>query len=136
MACAIILLHAFVPHHHHDCKGEAGLVFETEVACHCHHDGCPEGDCGHSHHPFDMCKLAEMLSHLVISTKDDEATFAVMVKADVHELFGMAAVLPTQGGMSIVPMNFRRLDAFQAAVIPCPPATGGWTLRGPPCRVA
>ena len=73
LACAIILLHAFVPHHHHDCEGQQGLIYECEVACHCdcsHHD-FPHGQNHHSHHPYSTCKLAEMLSHLVLSTKDD-----------------------------------------------------------------
>lgn len=83
LAYSIILLHAVVPHHHHDCGGGEGFVFEDEISCTCdnqvngdcchHHDAdgcCPYG--GHSHHPFDTCKLQDLLSQLVISTRDDK----------------------------------------------------------------
>ena len=79
LACAIILLHAVVPHHHHDCANEVGFVFETELNCHCHHDH--EGDNNQSSHPFDNCKLADMLSHLVLSTKEDENAISI-IKAE------------------------------------------------------
>lgn len=84
MACAIIMLHAVVPHHHHDCCGAVGITFETELDCHCdsdhhhHHPGCNH----HSHHPFDICLLQDMLSHLVISTSDDHYTAAAIIKAE------------------------------------------------------
>lgn len=133
LACAIILLHAVVPHHHHDCAGEEGLVFETELACHCDcdHDHDHDG-CGHSHHPFDTCKLAEMLSHLVLSTKDDEAAWASCVKADVHDLFGPMVVTLS----APLPAVWMTGDSPQPAVagtcLPQAPCTGAWSLRGPP----
>lgn len=65
LACSIIMLHAVVPHHHHCCADELGFVFEDEVECHC------DGDHHHSHHPFDTCKLQDLLSHLVLTTKDE-----------------------------------------------------------------
>ncbi|MBQ5975416.1 MAG: hypothetical protein IJL48_06895 [Bacteroidales bacterium] len=88
MACAIILLHAMVPHHHHDCEGMAGLVFETEMACHC---DCDHHDCDHhhSHHPFNTCGLQDMLSHLVIAPYD-ETSLVAYIQAEVHDCFVMA----------------------------------------------
>ena len=133
LACAIILLHAVVPHHHHDCADEEGFVFETELACHCDcdhdHDGCGHS---HSHHPFDTCKLAEMLSHLVLSTKEDEAVLASSIKADVHDLFG-PMMAPLSASLSEVLMTGDRpLPAVAGARLPQAPCMEGCQLRGPP----
>lgn len=92
VACAIIMLHAVVPHHHHDCCDAKGLTFETELACHCdcdHHDGDR-----HSHHPFNICLLQEMLSHLVISTSDDHLTTAALIKAESNQFIVLALFIP------------------------------------------
>ena len=65
MAGCIILLHCVVPHHDHDdCCG--GLVFENELTCHHDHHN---HDCDH---PDGCCKLQDLLSQLVISTKEDK----------------------------------------------------------------
>ena len=85
LACAIIMLHAVVPHHHHDCSEAKGFVFETEVACHCECD-YHECDHRHSHHPFNTCWLEEMLSHLVISTYD-ETNYVAYIQAEAHNSF-------------------------------------------------
>ena len=74
LACAIIMLHAVVPHHHHDCCEAKGLVFETEVACHCesnHH----ECDHRHSHHPFNTSHNSFILT--VPPVMDDMCTPSV-----------------------------------------------------------
>ena len=64
-AWCIIMLHSVVPHHDHDRCG-SGLVFENELDCQCdHHDH----DCDHHD---GCCKLQDLLSQLVISTKDDK----------------------------------------------------------------
>lgn len=90
LSCLIILVHAFVPHHHHDSDGELGIVFEDEVACHCdascdlHHDHD-----GASHHPFDICKLQELLSHLVLTTKEDESTWVVAADIELPMLLNI-----------------------------------------------
>lgn len=101
LACAIILVHAVVPHHHHDCCGTMGIVFEDEVSCHCHSNASPCQAChshspsGHHHtdsqHPFDLCKLQELLSHLVLSNKDQKTYLAVATIA-VHDL--LVALVP------------------------------------------
>lgn len=92
VACAIILLHAVVPHHHHDCEGAAGIVFESEAACHC---DCSHHECDHrSHHPFNICGLQDMLSHLVIAPYD-KTSLVAYIHAEVHECFVMA-VPPVQ----------------------------------------
>lgn len=73
VACAIILLHTFVPHHHHDTGMAEGFVFESELTCHDEHHDCHCcGDKEHSHHPFDICKLQDLLSQLTLSGKEDK----------------------------------------------------------------
>ena len=132
LACAIILTHAVVPHHHHDCDEGGGFVFETELACHCHHDDCPDGkDCGHSHHPFDMCKLAEMLSHLVLSTKENETAFALSAQADVHELLDLLAPATMQDVMGVTLLGHLMWRPLKT-LLPVQPQVGGMSFRGPP----
>lgn len=79
LANIIILVHAVVPHHHHDCRGADGFVFENELTCSCDESECGEcheTDCHehhrHTHHPFGNCKLHDLLSKLVLNTKDEK----------------------------------------------------------------
>lgn len=80
IACAIILLHTFVPHHHHDVEGGEGFVLESELVCNdqgvcCHGQDCHHNQENHdqeSHHPFDICKLQQLLSQLVLNERDDK----------------------------------------------------------------
>lgn len=79
LASAIILLHVVVPHHHHDCAEGVGLVFENELACHCHDVGDePDGDSGRSHHPLDGCGLQHLLPQLTLAS-DEKWGHALLV---------------------------------------------------------
>lgn len=81
LACGIIMLHVVVPHHHHDCAEGVGLVFENELACHCHDVGdAPDGDSGRSHHPLDGCGLQHLLSQLTLAS-DEKWGHALLVAA-------------------------------------------------------
>ena len=131
LACAIILMHAIVPHHHHDCEGEAGFVFESELTCHCDHDGCRHEE-GHSHHPFDNCKLADMLSHLVLTTKDDEMAFSLSLKADEHDLPDMMAAISQWVTLSLMETSDRAPHHPFAVPILQTPLVGSLALRAPP----
>jgi hypothetical protein len=133
LACAIILLHAIVPHHHHDCANERGLIFETEINCHCSHQHHTH-DCDehHSDHPFDICRLADMLSHLVLNTKEDEHLMAQVVKAEVHDL--MTAFLPSRNAI-IAATGCHCLMPAQPDVpwtLPSTSLAGCHSLRAPP----
>lgn len=89
LAVSIILMHAMVPHHHHDCCGGRGFVFENEVACHCNGDYmCGNDCCDHegSNHPLNRCRLQDLLSKLVISQKSDEL-LSVLKCVPVLDLF-------------------------------------------------
>ena len=133
LACAIILLHAIVPHHHHDCADAAGLVFETELNCHCSHQHHSH-DCDdhHSDHPFDICRLADMLSHLVLNTKEDDNLLTLVVKADVYHFFW--AVLPTMDAAITAPESGLTTfaDSDKPWSLPLPPLADGHSLRAPP----
>lgn len=135
LACAIILLHAVVPHHHHDCDGEVGIVFETELGCHHHHPHHADanGECNHhSDHPFDICRLADMLSHLVLNTKDDEQLLDMQAQAEAVHL--TADMLPAAGcGMcEMESLPARRMPQLRTSAMPQPPLVGGEARRGPP----
>ena len=132
MACAIIFLHAVVPHHHHDCGEESGLIFETEITCHCsHHHHSDDGN-EHSDHPFGICHLADMLSHLVLNTKEDEQLFSLLVKAEAHDLLSVA--LPATGLTCCEPVCHRRLyyPVDRTPALPVSPLACGQGLRAPP----
>lgn len=120
-ACFIIVLHSVVPHHHHDCW-DGGLVFENELECHCdHHDH----DCDHHD---GCCKLQDLLSQLVISTKDDKwlvindqwsvisgQWFDITEGTDVPDL-------PVVGSFSLQPPTLNYAAGYASTA----------TLRGPP----
>lgn len=131
VACAIILLHAIVPHHHHDCCGAKGFVFETEVTCHCdvdHHDV----DHHHSHHPFDICWLQDMLSHLVIASYD-ETNLCAYIQAEVHNTFvlSMPPVLEDLCTAAVAEGTVRWL--YGAIPLTNAPRADVHALRAPPC---
>ncbi len=137
LACTIILVHAIVPHHHHDCADVRGFVFETEINCHCshqHHSHDCNNNCNdhHSDHPFDICRLADMLSHLVLNTKEDDNLIAWVVKVEVHNL--LSAVMPTMGiPISTAESELSTLSSpDEPWSLTLPPLTGGHSLRGPP----
>ena len=132
VACAIIMLHAVVPHHHHDCHDVKGLTFETEVACHCdldhNHHNCEH----HSHHPFNICLLQEMLSRLVISTSDDHFASAAFFKAESNQFIVLA--LPLSQPELLVPIQPNRHVWWSSGTAPLVPAPtlGANGLRAPP----
>ena len=136
LACAIIMLHAVVPHHHHDCCDAKGLTFETEFDCHCdsdhhHHPGCHH----HSHHPFDICLLQDMLSHLVISTSDDHHTVAASIRAESNTfVFWAIPSLYRELPNPVVPIRqvWGATGPIPLTSAPAPDANG---LRAPPAFV-
>lgn len=135
VACAIIMLHAVMPHHHHDCDDAMGITFETELACHCdcdhnHHD-CDH----HSHHPFNICLLQEMLSHLVISTSDDELLSSALIKAESNSFIVLA--IPGLQSEGLMPMLPTRLVWWPSGTTPlfAAPTSGAVGLRAPPAMV-
>lgn len=137
VACAVIMLHAVVPHHHHDCCNAMGLTFETELACHCdcnHHLDCNHSnDCDHhSHHPFNICLLQEMLSRLVISTSDDHFASAAFFKAESNQFIVLA--LPLSQPELLVPIQPNRHVWWSSGTAPLVPAPtlGANGLRAPP----
>lgn len=135
VACTIIMLHAVVPHHHHDCHEAKGLTFETEVACHCDCDH-NHHDCGHhSHHPFNVCLLQEMLSHLVISTSDDELLSAALIKAESNSFILLA--IPGLQIQQLMPLLPTRLVWRSSGTTPLfsASASGAIALRAPPIGV-
>lgn len=82
-----------------------GIVFESEVNCHCGDACCEEhdhahSDCchhdGNSKHPFDFCKLQDLLSHLVLNTKDDKALFPVLLPQEAAQLNWMVLFVDMQ----------------------------------------
>ena len=136
LACSIILMHAFVPHHHHDCEGGMGIVFEDEINCHCDCDHHDHHSCAHhhggSHHPFEVCLLQEMLSHLVLSTNDDEQYLAALIQAEAQAFFTLAEPVVSLGleAPIVLVQDFRR--ASDSVPRLTAPVLGAYALRGPP----
>ena len=73
-----------------------------------------------------------MLSHLVLSTKEDEAALASCIKADVHDLFVMMVPALQMGIASMEEAVGRRFPAVEVIPLPQAPDLGSHPLRGPP----
>ena len=124
-AWCIIMLHSVVPHHHHDCC-DGGLVFENELECQCdhhdhendHHDGC--------------CKLQDLLSQLVISTKDDKFFLSGQWSVVSGQWSALSGQWPVVGGQWSFVDYGRRLEYYdRAELLPSCYVTAE-SLRGPP----
>lgn len=130
LACAIIMLHAVVPHHHHDCHNAIGLTFETEVGCHC--DSNHHHDHRHTHHPYNICLLQDMLSHLEFSTCDDHLSSAALIKAEASSYLVLAIpCLVLEQQAPVLPVH---LLWWPSGTVPpiVAPLVGTMGLRAPP----
>lgn len=146
LACAIIMMHAVVPHHHHDAGCGVGLVFETEIGCHCDDeqdvDGCAthhrDACCHHDHgskHPFDVCKLQELLSHLVLNTKDDKMLLAALLPVLSHD-FQVDLFIPADSPLLLAQTEGCGWRCTVGEVpLPNCPAASAVSRRGPPCLI-
>ena len=120
MACFIIVLHSVVPHHHHDCC-DGGLVFENELRCtHDHHNH----DCDHHD---GCCKLQDLLSQLVISTKDDKFFLA----GSSQQLAVSGQLLAVSGQWEFVDCG-RRVEYYDREELLPSRFVTAERLRGPP----
>lgn len=134
LACSVIMLHAFVPHHHHNFEAGGGLFFDAGMGCQCD-GGChhPGSDCHHhTHHPFDICLIQEMLSHLIISTGDDQWSLSELIVAEANN-FVMLDFCNVQfdfSGLAVVGLPFRWLP--EVVRISIGPMLGATLLRAPP----
>lgn len=123
-ACVVIMLHAFVPHHHDDCCGEVECFFFS-AHHHSHQNHADE-------HPSDACKLQDMLSHLVLSTRDENTLLADIMASEAQDYLqlyvpDMQCVLP----LAVLPIHVVSWQAYRAA-LPAVPVMGMTPLRAPP----
>lgn len=128
-AMAIILLHTVVPHHHHDCHAE-GMVLESELLCQESHDGCchhkHDGE-GESHHPFDQCKLQQLLAQLTLSDREDKIYAADLLH---HIEMDLAPWHTPLAEIHIV--ECLTSVVIPDTALPDAPMLSGISLRGPP----
>lgn len=123
LACAIIMLHAFVPHHHDDCCGQPECFFCSE-----HHHNHEAHHHDHESNS-DPCKLQDMLSHLVLSSRHDEVLLPSPVMANLHTDFMVGAgCLAECCEVAVVNSQFwdRRLEAVSLC--------SAWLLDSKPLR--
>lgn len=134
LACAVIMLHTFVPHHHHDFEAGGGVIFDTDFGCQydgdCRHHGCDRPH--NSHHPFDICLIQEMLSHLVISTSDDQVSLGELITAEVNNflLLHLTAEPFVFAGCLFEALSFWWPP--KVGPVPAAPMLGVESLRAPP----
>lgn len=125
LACAIIMLHAFVPHHHDDCCGAVECFFGSpHHEHHHHHDEHP--------HPFDTCHLQDLLSHLVLTSRQDDLAIADWHCLQSHDCFQLmlAALADDLPLMALHPHTVCWPHGV-AGVSPAP-FHGAKALRAPP----
>ena len=132
VACSIILLHSVVPHHDHDCCGN-GLVFENELSCRHDHHG---HECGRHDHDSDhhdgSCKLQDLLSQLVISTKDDKFVVSSIQSAGSSQQSAVGGGLLAASWVLSVADCGRQLEYYDRAVFLPSRNVMAERLRGPP----
>lgn len=121
VACFIIALHSVVPHHDHD-DARDGIVFENELGCQCDH---------HEHERHDgCCRLQDLLSQLVISSKDEKLLCFILTAAICAADFAFEAV---DGLSAMTPDGkVRMLYGAGSSVIRCLHSISSIELRGPP----
>lgn len=107
--------------------------FETELYCHCDsgydRHGC---DRHHSHHPFDICLLQELLSHLVFTTSDDHLSLAKLMKTESNDYWipALAAFLPSPH-VPVLP-EIKVYHPIRAVLLVSIPLLCITSLRAPP----
>ena len=94
LANFIILVHAVVPHHHH---------YHQDIYSHHDSDCCSNSvllslahggdDCSHSDAEKDICKLQDLLSKLVLNTKERE-TFVAVSEYDYQNYYIASLLIP------------------------------------------
>lgn len=128
LACAIIMLHAIVPHHHDDCCAAPECFFFSEH----HHHHAEHGDEHHGHAPFDMCQLQNLLSHLVLSTRQEGAVLADIIKEEAQDFLQLALPsLPCDVLAFVVPVRYISWPSKSAPAV-FAPYLGVLSHRGPP----
>jgi hypothetical protein len=130
LANIIILVHAVVPHHHHF----GNEVFSHSSADCCHHEfsllslGCENDDCSTNDSENNTCRLQDLLSKLVLNTKERESV-AHAVESDYQDYYIASWSLPNTAlyleakAMMYNPYTFH-LPSIQAFAEP--------SLRAPP----
>ena len=127
LACTIILVHAVVPHHHHDVCCASGMIFENELTCHeygttscaCSHEN---GSCSHdhhdmSHHPFNRCKLQDLLSQLVLSHNDEKILQLTLHPNQVPVLLFGALFVMNGMSIDISPIEVGSFNRMEARIV-------------------
>lgn len=123
LACVIIMLHSFVPHHHDECCGVSECFFCSEHHHH-HTDHHEDGE------PFDMCELQHLLSHLVLSSRHEGELLADLIKAEVQQFIALPLLL-CEGWAFGVPVKQVSWPPFLMPAA-CVSVVGTLDPRGPP----
>lgn len=125
----IILAHAVVPHHHH----------HEDIYSH-HDTGCcnssilfslthDDDDCSHDDSERETCKLQDLLSKLVLNTKERES-FVAAVESDFQDYYIANLLLPDIDVVQEVShTGYRQYNEHvpENHAVTCP------LLRAPPC---
>ena len=115
-AVAIILLHTFVPHHHHTTHGEASALTCCDRDCHDHES---DGE------PIEGCRLQQLLAMLTLSTQEHK-----FVATDMLVYLDLA---PWMAATPQIILSYTLIERHAASVpLPDEPLSAGLGLRGPP----
>lgn len=99
-ACVIILIHAVVPHHHHDFDNSVCFVFQSkhhaDMGECCHAECSGESECCNGNgeeKPLGLCKLQQLLSQLVLSNREDDDDLVVPYYANIDQIVPALLIL-------------------------------------------
>lgn len=129
LANFIILAHAVIPHHHH---------YEDFYSCH-DNDCCnssiifsfshEDEDCSHGDSEREACKLQDLLSKLVLNTKERES-FEAALESDFQDYYTAdICFVDVVKALEVVHVRYRQYNGHvpEDRVISFP------SLRAPPC---
>ena len=128
LANFIILAHAVVPHHH----------YHDDIYSH-HDKGCCNSsilfsfghnadDCSHDDSEREACKLQELLSKLVLNTKERE-NFVAALESDFQDYYIANLLLPN---MDVMPQIYKVTYTPYGVALPQNGAVSSPSLRAPP----
>lgn len=128
LANFIILAHAVVPHHHH----HEDIYFHHDKDC-CNsfilfslgHDA---DNCSHDDSEKETCKLQELLSKLVLNTKERE-NFVSALESDFQDYYIADLLLPTVG---MIPQIYKVKYRPYYVALPQSRGISSPSLRAPP----
>lgn len=131
VACSVLLMHAILPHHHHDIATLAGWSCKNEVTCQQNEHPVPDQNIRIQHqclqHTDSTCAIQDALSHLVISQRY-EISFQTWAKALLSQCLAIQVTPLIDELFATTQLSYYLTDTL----LPPSVALANNLFRGPP----